>query len=193
VLSLATGAERSFTLQGAVNDVAFSPNDEQLAFTVGIRHVRVATIDIGQGLASVRDVGPTHRNVRAPAWSEDGKTIFYTASDDEPYQPDEPCCPDYSELDLLRVSDVYALDATTGEERQITHAAIGERYYTVHAYGHRLLTTHAVSQRDSTGAVVIGAGDEVIGWLSQDGDDFEPMLDADGHQVTGMTAELRGD
>ena len=48
---------------------------------------------------------------------------------------------------------MYAVDAATGEERQITHAAIGERYYIVHAYGDWFLTTHAVSMGDSKGDV----------------------------------------
>ena len=184
VRTIATGAELSFNMQGegVVSDVAFSPDDEQLAFTVGSGNVRVGTLDIGEGLASLRHLGPTHRSVRAPAWSEDGQAIFYTASDVEREQPDVPCCLEYSDLELLRVSDVYAVDAA-GDERQITHAALGERYYTVHSYGDWFLTTHAVGRFDST--------DMVIGWLSQDGEHFEPMLDPDGLPVTGSSAELQ--
>ena len=93
------------------------------------------------------------------------------------------CCLEYGELELLRLSDVYALDAATGEERKITHATMGERYYIVHPYGAWLLTTHAVGTIDST--------DMTIGWLSQNGETFEPMLDYDGLPVTGLTAEAR--
>jgi WD40 repeat protein len=184
VRTLATGAERSFTMPGVVTDIAFSPDDTHLAFTVGSRNLHVATIDIDQGLASLRAASPVHRNLQAPAWSADGTTIYYTASDTKPNQPDGPCCLDYNELDRLRVNDVYAVDAQTGNERQITHAATGELYYTVHPHGHWFLTSHTVNAGGSREHTVIG-------WLSRNGKKFEPILDRYGRPVPGLTADLQ--
>ncbi|GAA1950036.1 hypothetical protein GCM10009798_06600 [Nocardioides panacihumi] len=172
---LATGSELEFERRGVLSDVAFSADDDRLAFVVvGSHRPVVATMDIGQGLSSLHTVSPPHRAIQTPAWSADGTAIYYTASDAKPYARWDGDSP----LDLLRVSDVYALDLGTGRERSITHAATGERYYTVHRYGTRLLTIHSIHN-----------GDTATGWLSPDGSSFEPLLDARGQLVAGASAE----
>jgi Tol biopolymer transport system component len=177
VRTLATGEELELEERDVLSGVAFSPDDEHLALVVGSENPVVSTIDVGDRLASLRPVSPSHRAVQAPVWSQDGTTIYYTASDTEP----DPTRSDTdTPLDLLRVSDVYALDVTAGQERQVTHAVVGERYYVVQPHGDRFLTTHADS-----------SGDPIIGWLSQDGSSFEPILEPTGRPLTGLSAELQ--
>ena len=74
------------------------------------------------------------------------------------------------------VSDVYALDVRTGQERQLTHAAMGRRYI-VHHYGGRFLTNHTARR-----------GHQLFGWLSRDGS-FEPILNPNGRPARGLVAQ----
>jgi len=174
VLTLATGQELVFPIRaGMVRGPEFSPDGRMLAMVIQADDGSgeyVATMDLAAGLPSLTLLGYGHIQVQHPTWSDDGNSIYFTASET-----------DANVLsDSTAVSNLYAVDADGSATHQITRAAAGERFFGAEPEGDWFLITHAV-----------GDGPLVVGWLSADGTSFTELTGPDGKPVTGSGAQLQ--
>jgi hypothetical protein len=172
VLTLATGRDWVFKVPGGrePRGPAFSFDDRALAVNVvGGNGEYVATLDLADATPALRRVSRGYSQVQLPSWSEDGRTVYYTATTQGA-----------NNNDITASNDLYAAAADGSGVHRVTHAGPGERYFAATAYGDRFLISRARA-----------SGPWVVGWLSADGTTFTPVTGPDGQQVLGTAAELQ--
>lgn len=172
IRTVGTGREQVFDLpaRSDARGPRFSPDDRKLAINLsGDAGAYVAVIDSAEGISSLTRVSDIHTQVQAPAWSEDGQTVYFTAT-----------TTGEDTNDVTASIDLFAVGADGSDLRQITHAAAGERFFGAQPYQGRFLISRAQ-----------GAEPWEIGWLSGDGSTFTPMKGEDGKPLLGNAPVLQ--
>jgi Tol biopolymer transport system component len=169
---ISTGEERVLRLPPGLEPrgTKFSPDDQSLVVNIATDDGQyVATLNLAEPRPSPTKLTRTYSQVQTPTWSEDGQTIYFTATTSGD-----------NTSDVTASIDLYAMNAGGTELRQVTHAATGESYTFVTPYKDEFLVTHAVGKHPST-----------VGWLSADGNTYTPMKGPDGEPLLGSWAQLQ--
>jgi hypothetical protein len=148
----------------------FSPDDRSLVVNVATDDGQyVATLDLTRTAPSPTRLTKMYSQVQVPSWSEDGQTIYFTATT----RGDNT-------NDATASVDLYAMNADGSGLRPVTHAAAGERYFGATPYKDRFLINRA-----------LGTDPWTVGWLSDDGSTFTPLEGPDGKPLLGNSPQLQ--
>jgi Tol biopolymer transport system component len=171
IQTFATGEEQILRMPAGLEPRGprFSPDDQLLAVSVAEDSGQyVATMSPAEGVDSLTRLGDTYSQVQAPSWSEDGQTVYFTATTSGD-----------NTNDVFGTGDLFSVGVDGSGLRQITDADFGERYFAATQYEDRYL----VSRAD-------GDVPYHVGWLSADGRTFTPMKGPDGEPLIGSLAQL---
>ena len=172
IRDLASGDEQTLRMPAGedARGPRFSPDGQLLAINVSTEGGEYpATLDPARGITSLTPLGGVYNEVQLPWWSQDGRTIYFTATETGD-----------NVNDTSGRNDLYAVTADGSSTRQITHAKAGERFIGAIPYKDEFLTSRAE-----------GDGPWTVGWLSADGTTFTPMTGPDGKPVLGNRAQLQ--
>jgi Tol biopolymer transport system component len=171
IQTLATGEEQVLKMPAGLEPRGprFSPDDQLLAVNVAEDSGQyVATVSPAEGVDSLTRLGDTYSQVQAPSWSEDGQSVYFTATTSGD-----------NTNDVTASIDLYAIAVDGSGLRKITSADEGERYFAATQYKSQFLISR-----------VVGSDPWNVGWLSADDRTFTPMKDPDGEPVVGSGAQL---
>jgi Tol biopolymer transport system component len=148
----------------------FSPDDQSLVVNVATDAGQyVATLDLAEKVPSPTRLTETYSQVQTPAWSDDGQTIYFTAT-----------TAGGNTGDVTARNDLYAIKVDGTGLRQVTHAVTGERFFGATPYEDEFLINRARGKEPWT-----------VGWLSHDGSTFTPIKGADGKPLHGTGPQLQ--
>lgn len=148
----------------------FSPDDQSLVVNIATDAGQyVATLDLAERRPSPTRLTDSYSQVQTPAWSQDGRTIYFTATTSGD-----------NTNDVTASVDLFAMTADGTGLRQVTHAVAGERFFAATPYHDKFLVTRALGEEPWT-----------VGWLSDDGSTFTPLKGPDGKPLLGTGPQLQ--
>ena len=148
----------------------FSPDDRSLVANIATDEGQyVATFSLAEMAPTPTRLTDTYSQVQTPTWSEDGQTIYFTATTSGD-----------NTADVTARNDLYEMNADGTMLRQVTHAAAGERFFGATPYEDEFLINRALGKEPWT-----------VGWLSHDGNTFTPIEGPDGKPLRGTGPQLQ--
>ncbi|MBA2956138.1 hypothetical protein GON03_17495 [Nocardioides sp. MAH-18] len=172
IRTISTGQERVLKMHPGLEPRGpmFSPDDQSLVVNLATDAGQyVATLDLAEAKPSLIQLTDTYSQVQTPAWSEDGQTIYFTATT----RGDNT-------NDVTASIDLYAMSADGSRLRQVTHAVPGERFFAATPYKNKFLVSRALGEEPWT-----------VGWLTNNGSTFTPLEGPDGTPLLGTGAQLQ--